>query len=382
MLASADPQSDPVDDIAKATHLTFVTDPSVAAALDLSVATRFVRQKTQDAVDLRAILFCWQQRDENVATYLRLCEEKGVTNLSFIERTSLVTWLQGADENSEFITPLESERTTKNESARTSVVDSASTQTKLIATPKSKAPLDPHLVKIYSQERVLLNHNSVLHGSKPTNFDYVRKEAFASFLLAARERSQPTSRSRAQTSTTSTSSAAGISGQARSGSGKRRDPIILLSPSASALITMSNVKDFLERGTYTSTPASSSAVNIQMITRHSQRLGQLRFVVVDSVERFKPDYWDRVVAVVTTGQTWQFRSYARGMNDPNVLFQKVKGFCVSYSGDPLPENIRSWNVDVVQVDKVHRFRDRETVEGMWDSLEKWMEARGWGTRGR
>lgn len=163
---------------------------------------------------------------------------------------------------------------------------------------------------------------------------------------------------------------------------QRREPIILLSPSASALLTMANVKDFLERGTFSSAPTTAAGESIQTISRNSSRIGQLRFLVVDSVERFKPDYWERVVAVFTTGQSWQFRTYANGLNNPNLLFQKVKGFCLCFSGDPIPDNIKSWNVDVIQVDKVHRFRDRETVEGLWDSLEKWMEARGWSGRGR
>lgn len=44
------------------------------------------------------------------------------------------------------------------------------------------------------------------------------------------------------------------------------------------------------------------------------------FVVdgTDALAKFGSDAWDRVVAVLTTGQTWQFRPYK--WNDPRALF--------------------------------------------------------------
>ncbi|KAK9447665.1 RNA pol II accessory factor, Cdc73 family-domain-containing protein [Limtongia smithiae] len=403
MLPTADPAGAPVTDIAQAAFLTFPADPTVAP-LSFATPTRFVRANGA-VVDLRAAFFCWLSRDENVASYLKLCGEKDVATLAFIERTSLVTWIQGADDDSEFIKPLDVMSTKAAPSAgdKKATVPSASAQLKTAAPPTTAGssaparvarPVDPLLASIYAQERTLLDHNSVLRGGKATDFAYVRKEAFAAFLQhTPRERSGNDKSAAAQalhgrgsSSQGSALSAAGTAigtvgaGSAASGSSRRRDPIILLSPSASALITMANVKDFLERGSYTPPQASASGVNIQMISRQSPRLGSMRFVVVDSVERFKPDYWDRVVAVFTTGQSWQFRAYPTGLSDPHALFQKVKGFCVVYAGDPVPDAIRTWNVDVVQVDKLHRFRDRETVEGLWDVLDKWMGARGWASR--
>ncbi|KAK9465035.1 RNA pol II accessory factor, Cdc73 family-domain-containing protein [Lipomyces arxii] len=389
MLASSDPSSPPVDDIAKASYLSFPANPDLAP-LALSTPTRFVRKQgansTAGPVDLRAAYFCWQCRDENVAQYIALCGEKDVVNLTFLERASLVTWLEGADDRSEYIVS----ETTTAETANTAAVAAAATtitqsaaptdnaQAKAASTFKARS-IDPKLEKIYANERVLVNRNTVLRGSKGTDFAYVRKEAYNSFIQRLRGRNSqgvPAARQHGAPSRPGTVASAPSAGP----TGKRREPIILLSPSASSLLTMSNIKDFLERGNFVTSPVISSSANIQMLSRTLGRLGQLRFVVVDSSERFKPDYWDRVVAVFTTGQAWQFKSYK--WSDPHVLFQKVKGFCVTYAGDPVPENVRSWNVDVVAIDKVHRFRDRETVEGVWDVLEKWMELRGWSGRSR
>ncbi|KAK9370807.1 RNA pol II accessory factor, Cdc73 family-domain-containing protein [Lipomyces kononenkoae] len=391
MLTSAESSGPVTDDIATATHLIFPADPSVAP-LPLSTSTRFVRKAGPNtaggAIDLRAAYFCWLCRDENVAQYIALCGEKDVVNLTFLERASLVTWLEGADEQSDYIVsdtgtaaaPAQAAPEPKAAAANLKAVAAEGAEAKAAAA-RVKRPVDPRLERIYAIERVLVNRNTVLRGIKQTDFSYVRKEATESF-IRSHGRSAPGAQPARQRGAPYQRGPSTVAGPAPSSgpSTKRRDPIILLSPSASSLLTMSNIKDFLERGTYVTAPPSSSAVNIQMINRTSNRLGQVRFVVVDSCERFKPDYWDRVVAVFTTGQAWQFKLYK--WHNPHELFQRVKGFCVTFSGDPVPESVRAWNVDVVQVDKVHRFRDRETVEGLWDVLEKWMEARGWSGKGK
>lgn len=116
--------------------------------------------------------------------------------------------------------------------------------------------------------------------------------------------------------------------------------------------------------------------DIQLISRQLQRLGTYKFLVVDSVDRMtKPEYWDRVVAVFVTGQLWQFKQYF--WSDPNVLFSKVAGFCLTPDNDQVPKVVREWNVDSIKIDSLQRFRDREVVEMIWNKIEKVMIAKGW-----
>lgn len=52
-----------------------------------------------------------------------------------------------------------------------------------------------------------------------------------------------------------------------------------------------------------------------------ERQIQARYFVVDSVEalsKFGNDAWDRVIAVLTTGQAWQFKPYK--WSEPRTLF--------------------------------------------------------------
>ncbi len=176
--------------------------------------------------------------------------------------------------------------------------------------------------------------------------------------------------------------------------GRRPDPIILLSPSASSLLRMSNIKSFLDGGLYIppdSAMAGSSA-NILHISRHLNSIDPsrpLRFILVDTPEQFKPDYWNRVVAVFTTGQTWQFKSY-KWPQAPE-LFRHVLGIYVGWKGDDVPPAVRGWGRGVLamSVEKwnqtngsQNRWRDREVVEEIWGNIEEAMRGRGWGTEGR
>lgn len=158
----------------------------------------------------------------------------------------------------------------------------------------------------------------------------------------------------------------------------KRDPIIILSPSATSMINMSNVKSFLETGKFIDSHNSNNELNMIRIIRHSKKFNKdIKFVVVNNVEKFfvKPEYWDRVVAVFTTGQEWQFKNYK--INQPNLLFQKVKGFYVNFNGDNIPSNVKNWNVEVVSLDRNQRFKDRQITEHMWESIERFMLSRGY-----
>lgn len=178
--------------------------------------------------------------------------------------------------------------------------------------------------------------------------------------------------------------------------GRRPDPIILLSPSASSLLRMSNIKSFLETGVYippdSALAGSSNTATILHISRllpSVDPLRPLRFILVDTPEQFKPDYWQRVVAVFTTGQSWQFKLYK--WQQPTDLFRNVLGIYVGWRGEELPSSVKGWGRGVLStaIDKWNsgagvqgRWRDREVVEGIWGSIEEAMRSRGWGKEGR
>jgi RNA pol II accessory factor, Cdc73 family, C-terminal len=72
---------------------------------------------------------------------------------------------------------------------------------------------------------------------------------------------------------------------------------------------MHNVKAFLEEGKFVEPGEAAREAGggrgpeLLHISHKSGRFGgkAVRYVVVEGVEKFRPDYWDRVVCVFTTG---------------------------------------------------------------------------------
>ena len=173
--------------------------------------------------------------------------------------------------------------------------------------------------------------------------------------------------------------------------GRRLEPIILLSPSASSLLRMSNVKQFLEGGLFVPADSASAGsigtANLLYTSRLMPTIDQqkpFRFILVDTPDQFKPDYWQRVVCVFTTGQTWQFKSYK--WQKPAELFSHALGVYLGWNGDGVPDTVKGWGrmVRTVGVDKwtpnqgeKGRWRDREVVESVWAAIEESMRRSGW-----
>ncbi|KAK6507047.1 accessory factor associated with RNA polymerase II [Arthrobotrys musiformis] len=366
----------PEPPISTATHIVF-THPATVS-FTLNTPTRF-HTKGGDAFDIRSILFAWLHKDDGIPAYVAACQAVGngklVKNLGFLERTDLITFLEGATDESDYVTPLE------GASAEKSGDKAAIVSGGLGAVAKSRYTTNLRLAEIYSRERVITDRNSVLRGIKPTDFSHVRKISEAYMKNARATQQAPKTGEAAlppRPGSKPSSKQPGLSGKARP-----RHPIIILSPSTSALLRMSNIKKFLEEGEFAPPSMSASeSLNMMYISRRMPSINpqhDTRFVIVDSPDHFPPDEWSRVVAVFTTGQLWQFKSYK--WSTPQDLFSQVKGFYVGWSGEVPPGTVASWgNVQLVNVEKNRRFKDREVMEGVWDGIEGWMVKKGWGAR--
>ncbi|GKU05514.1 cell division control protein 73 [Fusarium langsethiae] len=375
--ASADASATEVP-LSQATHLRF---PNQDIAVPIDGPTRFVSH--DKPVDLRSIYFAWLNREVAIPEYnasaTKLNDELSVAgssgkvqNLGFIERLDLITWLEGASEESEYIKPLANDKdaatTDAATTAKTGAVNSAS------QARSGRGTMDPRLVGIYNGERKMGDRNTVLRGAKPTDFSHVRK-------LAA-----PFIQKKSQSSSTSIPTNPSLALNQKVPT-RRPDPIILLSPSASSLIRLSNVRSFLEDGKFVPTDASGTTatmLHVQRLVPSIDPNRPMRFILVEGSEAFKPEYWNRIVAVLTTGQTWQFKNYK--WSDPNELFKHTLGIYVGWRGEVAPDNIRGWGHRVLStgIDRwrgeghdTSRFRDKEIVEQIWRAIEENMRYRGW-----
>ncbi|CAN8102918.1 unnamed protein product [Discula destructiva] len=378
MVPVASPDSTDDTPLSTATHLLFPYPQPTA--LPLETPTRFTVNDFKIPVDLRSIYFAWVNRDLLIPDYnaaaTRLNEELAtsgskttVHKLTFVERVNLITWIEGGGE-SEYIKPLLGEK--EPGSAAAEALKSSSQPT-AVASRAGKGALDPRLQVIYAGERKMGDRNSVLRGHKLIDFSGVRKNAVV-FMSKRSAAAAP---------------AINPSLSLNQKPARAAHPIILLSPSASALIRLSNARSFLENARYEPASAASDSTMIHMMhtVRDIDPNRPMRFILVESVEQFKPEYWNRVVAVFTTGQTWQFKNYK--WSSPNELFRHVLGIHVGWRGEQPPDNVRNWGhrVQCFAVDKwrepgapgadASRFRDREVVDALWKKIEGNMRAKGW-----
>lgn len=165
--------------LAVATYLQF-SEPT-RQSFKLDTPTRFV--SSDKPVDLRSIYFAWQKKDVAIPDYIasaqKLNEELSapggaggkVQNLVFVERLDLITWLEGASEESEYIKPLASEATVGQPTGSAQIASGAAGATAVpsgVAGARAGKPIDPRLLEIYSGERRMGDRNSVLRGIKPT----------------------------------------------------------------------------------------------------------------------------------------------------------------------------------------------------------------------
>ncbi|KAH6631822.1 RNA pol II accessory factor, Cdc73 family-domain-containing protein [Chaetomium tenue] len=367
--------------LSKATHLVF-TDP-VRVAVPIDAPTRFTSTEGK-AVDVRSIYFAWLNRDFAIPEYnavaTKLNEEMAgataVHMFAFVERLVLFTFLEGAQEESEFIKPLPGDK----DAAAGAGAAAAGTALKAAPAASGRAgrgTMDPRLAQIYNGERRMGDRNTILRGIKATDFSHVRK--LAAPFMTRKPGGTPTA----------TGVGANPSLALNQKPVRRPDPIILLSPSASALLRMSNAKSFLEGGRYAPPDhnSTSTMLHISRLIKDIDATRPMRFILVEGPEQFKPEYWNRVVAVFTTGQAWQFKNYR--WSNPTELFKHVLGVYLGWRGDEPPEAVRAFGHKVLScsVEKwrdpgqpgaeTSRWRDREVVEAIWKGIEANMRAKGW-----
>ncbi|GAA5957325.1 hypothetical protein JCM10213_003790, partial [Rhodosporidiobolus nylandii] len=202
------------------------------------------------------------------------------------------------------------------------------------------------------------SRETVLRGERPNNFDSVRSLIAPRLKLLRDEQN-----SKASAPSATAPGAPGAKPQKK----KQLNPIIIISPSSTALITMHNVKQLLEEGRFipsdlaraqsASAGISNSEDVLQISHARATTSGgttaetrKARYFVVDGVEALAKfggqgrleEAWDRVVCVMTTGQEWQFKPYR--WKEPRELFHHVKGIYPQWTTDAPNPKVKGWNV--------------------------------------
>ncbi|XP_058778460.1 protein CDC73 homolog [Vicia villosa] len=158
-------------------------------------------------------------------------------------------------------------------------------------------------------------------------------------------------------------------------------PIILVPSAFQTLITIYNVKEFLEDGVYIPTDvkvkqmkgARPDCVTVQK--KLSRDRAVTAYEVRDKPSALKPEDWDRVVAVFVLGKDWQFKDWP--YKDHVEIFNKITGFFMRFEDDSIEsaKTVKQWNVKIISISKNKRHQDRAAALEVWDRLEEFVRSR-------
>ena len=326
---------------------------------DLNQTTNFYNDDTPQT--LRAVVFWWLHDKSSIVDYKNACLESDIADFKFLVKTELSSWLSGKSDTCTFI------KTDSDSGEGKFNGESSENATGLsqAGSAKKRKNEDPQLERIAKFERELIDHNAALRGSKNIDFGYLITDAKRYIALLKRSKVQKQKVNGTQST------------------GPKKQPIIIVSPATTALLSLTNIKEFLEEGKFVEPSLSTTkkpSSGLVTIHHESDRLLPVahQFMVVDNVDMFtKPEYWDRVVAIFTTGQAWQFTNYK--YSKPEILFQRYAGYYVCYQGEIAPRQIKEWNINEIRVDRGDkRFRDKMIVRDFWIDMEKILVAKGYG----
>ncbi|KAK0608934.1 hypothetical protein LWI29_038321 [Acer saccharum] len=160
-------------------------------------------------------------------------------------------------------------------------------------------------------------------------------------------------------------------------------PIILVPSAFQTLLTIYNVKEFLEDGVYIPTDVKVKSMNgvrpecVTVQKKFSRDRDQVvkAYEVRDKPSALKPEDWDRVVAVFVLGKEWQFKDWP--FKDHVEIFNKIIGFFMRFEDDSVESAkiVKQWNVKIISISKNKRHQDRAAALEVWDRLEEFVRSR-------
>ena len=106
--------------------------------------------------------------------------------------------------------------------------------------------------------------------------------------------------------------------------------------------------------------------------------GLLEYEIIDNPCKLgnNPKEWERIVAVIVLGQSWQFKDWMKSplsYNVPASLFDRVFGYYIYMDGDQVAPEVQQWAVKKSQLNRDKRGLDSVTYASFWNELDEWMK---------
>lgn len=159
-----------------------------------------------------------------------------------------------------------------------------------------------------------------------------------------------------------------------------KKPIIVLPKGMTPPVTMWNAHSLFDKSLFVPRDVmmkqGATKAGIQTFVKHkfdARRGGvMLEFELMDNpTAKLGRDIreWERIVAVVSLGASWQFKDWPRGYSAPVDLFTKVYGFYIGIENAKEPAELNMWAVKKGHLSRDKRGLDSVVFSRFWDGLE-------------
>lgn len=157
----------------------------------------------------------------------------------------------------------------------------------------------------------------------------------------------------------------------------KRIPIIIIPAGMSSLIFPGNAKTFFQTGHYMSIEEMrQKELSLSQPTRITVKripggnCSQTDYHIVHNPNQLTKEEWDnQVVAVVLTGQLWQFKQWPIYPGQPLEFFKKIQGFFFHFDDTPPKGDVNLWTVKKLAFQRDRRHNDGQVLSQFWNILD-------------
>lgn len=158
---------------------------------------------------------------------------------------------------------------------------------------------------------------------------------------------------------------------------KPKGIIIVPSTYCEGNLCFENAKTFLEEAKYINMKSEEDLGGLiddpkKNVFVHKIMDKEVSFEIHSNIRNFKRNDWKKVVAVFLNGEEWEFKDWPKGEDVISIL-QKVKGFHLKYKGLPINQNIKNWNVKVLEIHRTQRHYDITIQTNFWQIIEEFLK---------
>ncbi len=256
-------------------------------------------------------------KDMPYTEYLQLARKSGYGTVSLVDKKDLISYVLDGVDDVNSIDPSH---------PAVSVFSSIQEAENFVQMPDAKK--DMNLIvdePLFVKTRPVVSRIDIFHSSKD----------FTNVLQLYNETMKKIDKSNGQSAPISlVESIKKANTQINSTQGKDSSwvPIIIVPAAPTALITMFNVRDFLQNSAFIPTSeikkkTSSSKESSIVVERSDSRDLQRSYQIIDNPSRLSLEDWNRVAAVFVQGPAWQFKGWK--WENPVDVFQN--GICIHFS---------------------------------------------------